>query len=364
MKDETDKMAAAEATPNREGRRASPLIEGEALPDQEAPKAEPARAATALAPALPGLAALLLAGVALYLALNPSIPAAPSPEAVAALGQRLDRLEARLGALEGKPAPAMPDLTPLAARLDAAQGAAEAARADAGRALQAAQNAPKPPEPPKVDLAPFEQRIGRIEADLGPLLSALAAPKTEMRATASPNVQGVSPHDAATLAVVAGSLRQQLDRGAPFAREMSALERLGADPATLGRLKPLAPQGAPSAARLAQDFAPLAPAMLRAARPAPADGDMMDRLARSAASLVRIRPAGETAGEDAAALISRIEAALQRGDLTEALSAFDRLPLEAREPARDWAARARQRVEADAAARGLLDQALETLARK
>jgi hypothetical protein len=105
--------------------------------------------------------------------------------------------------------------------------------------------------------------------------------------------------------------------------------------------------------------------MLRAARPARAEnGDILDRLARGAASLVRIRPAGETAGEDAPALVSRIEAALQRGDLMEALALYDRLPADAKEPASTWAARARQRVDADSAARALLDEALDKLARK
>lgn len=385
MNDETDKTVGAEATPNRGRRRDAPTIEGRAVesaPDvAEAPAPEaipesaresasvpdPAPARSSLAPALPGLAALLLAGVALYYALNPAIPQAPSPEAVAALGQRLDRAEARLGAIEAKPAPAMPampDLAPLTARIDAVEKATEGARTTASRALEQAQTPPKIPEAPKVDLAPLVGRIAKLEADLGPMRQALTAPKTDVRATEAPNVPGVTPQDAAALAVVAGSLRQQIDRGAPFTREVSALEKLGAEPAKLEKLKPIAATGAPSAARLAQDFGPVSSAMLRAARPARTDGDIMGRLARSAASLVRIRPAGESAGEDAPALVSRIEGALQRGDVAEALALYDRLPNDVKEPARDWATRARQRVDAEAAARGLLDEALDKLARK
>jgi hypothetical protein len=258
----------------------------------------------------------------------------------------------------------MPNLAPLTARIEAVEKAAEGARTTAGRAMEQAQTPPKIPEAPRIDLTPLANRIARVEADLGPMREALAAPKTDVRATEAPDVPGVGPQDAAALAVVAGSLRQQLDRGAPFTREMSALEKLGAEPAKLAKLKPLAATGAPSAARLAQDFGPVSSAMLRAARPARADGDIMDRLARSAASLVRIRPAGESAGEDAPALVSRMEGALQRGDVLEALALYDRLPAEMKEPARDWATRARQRVDAEAAARGLLDEALDKLARK
>jgi hypothetical protein len=382
MSDETEKTVGAEATPNRGRRRDAPTIEGQAIesaptaaaeaparePDPVSdPAPEPAPARASLVPALPGLAALLLAGVALYYALNPAIPQTPSPEAVAALGQRLDRVEARLGAIEAKPAPVippMPNLAPLTARIDAVEKAAEGARTAAGRAMEQAQTPPKLPEPPRVDLTPLVNRIAKVEADLGPMREALAAPKTDVRATAAPDVPGVGPQDAAALAVVAGSLRQQIDRGAPFTREVSALEKLGAEPARLAKLKPLAAAGAPSTARLAQEFGPVSSAMLRAARPARTDGDIMDRLARSAASLVRIRPAGESTGEDAPALVGRMEGALQRGDVTEALALYDRLPAEMKEPARDWATRARQRVDAEAAARGLLDEALDNLARK
>ena len=90
----------------------------------------------------------------------------------------------------------------------------------------------------------------------------------------------------------------------------------------------------------------------------------MDRLAQRAANLVRITPVGEKTGEDAPALVSRIDAALRRGDVTEALALYDRLPDPVKDPARDWAARARQRADADAAVRGLLDEALDKLARK
>src|SRR6476659_7498511 len=114
MSDETEKTVGAEATPNRGRRRDAPTIEGHAVesaPDVAEtpppapepipePVSAPATARSSLASALPGLAALLLAGVALYYALNPAVPQGPSPEAVAALGARLDRVESRLGAIE------------------------------------------------------------------------------------------------------------------------------------------------------------------------------------------------------------------------------------------------------------------------
>ena len=100
MNDEVEKKDVADATPNRGRRRDAPTIEGEAIaetpPIVEPPPRAASDARSPLVPALPGIAALLLSGAALYYALNPDIPTPPpsvSPEAVAALGQRLDKLE-------------------------------------------------------------------------------------------------------------------------------------------------------------------------------------------------------------------------------------------------------------------------------
>ncbi len=384
MNDETEKSAGTVTTPNRGSRREPPTIEGHALESETSTSATAETAAPDLTadptapprarldwPGPAALAALLLCGVALFSVFDPALPPVASRESVLALGQRLDALEARLAAQEAKPAPVLPapaDLAPLSRRLDAVETATADARTQAERALEQSRIQPTPPAAPRVDLGPLDQRLSRLEArldsELAPLRSALATPKTDMRATQSPDITGMAGRDSAALAAVAGSLHRQIDRGTPFPREASALGRLGADPARLAKLAALAETGVPSAARLAQDFSALSATLLRAGAPVRAEGDLMDRLARSAASLVRIRSVGEIAGEDAPARVSRIEGSLHRGEVAEALAAFDRLPDDLKAPARDWATRARQRVEAEAAVRSLLDDALDTLARK
>ena len=378
MNDESEKSAGVDATPNRGSRREPPTIEGHALesetiasgpPETPAPDLTPDSTAPQASLGWPGpaaLAALLLSGVALIYAFNPALPPAASPETVRALEQRLDALEPRLSAQEAKPAP--PDLAPLGGRLDAVEKAAADARSQAARAIEQSRSQATPPAAPRVDLGPLDQRLSRLEVrfdtELASLRAAVAALRTDMRATPSPDRMGIAASDAAVLAVILGSLRQQIDRGAPFAREARALGRLGSDPARVAKLTALGETGAPSAALLAQDFTTLSAAMLRAGHPVRTDGGLMDRLARSAASLVRIRPIADIAGEDAPARVNRIEASLQRGDVVEALAVFDRLPDDVKAPARDWATRARQRIEAEATARSLLEDALDTLARK
>ncbi|MDB5642076.1 MAG: hypothetical protein JWN07_1393, partial [Hyphomicrobiales bacterium] len=182
MNDETEKSAGIGATPNRGSRREAPTIEGQAIKSsavedsavqpggaaeptigEKAIESEPVAAATApdlsrepapatatvrTGPAWPGpaaLAALLLGGVALYYAFNPALPPVASPETVSALGQRLEALEARFGALESKPAPALPappDLGPLNGRIEAAEKTAADARAQAARAVEQARTQP------------------------------------------------------------------------------------------------------------------------------------------------------------------------------------------------------------------------------
>ena len=340
-----------------------------------------------LLPTAAALAALLLAGTSLYVALTATRGAVGEAE-VTSLAQRLDKADARLGSLEQKiaavearPAAAPVDLAPLAARIETVEKLAQGAQAEAARA--AARPAPAAPAPaPRVDLqplekrlsalearpvptfdpAPLEQRLAGLQAQVEPLKKALEAPKTEVRATQEPSVVGTPPGDAAAVAVVAESLRQKLDRGAPFRPEIAALEKLGTDAQRLAPLKGLAEKGAPGAQTLAQSFRQVASATAQAGQ-GEAPDNFLDRLTRNAASLVRVRPVGEATGEDPGALVSRIETALERGDVRSAVATWDQLPGSAKGPSREWADRARLRAEADASVRQILDEAIERLGR-
>ncbi len=204
---------------------------------------------------------------------------------------------------------------------------------------------------PPADLGPLNQRLDKLEG-------ALAAPKTENRVAAE---TAAPSRDGAGLAVVAQALSDRLRAGAPFPLEQTALEHLGADPAKLAILKPLADKGAPSAAALAVDFAKAAPAILAAAAPKSGDG-VMDRLMANMSKVVRVTPVGEVAGDDPAALVSQIGAALDRGQIAQALAAWARLPEAAQQASQEWANETQTRLAADKAAQGVLDDAMTRLA--
>jgi hypothetical protein len=204
---------------------------------------------------------------------------------------------------------------------------------------------------PPVDLGPIDQRLAKLE-------NALAAPKTENRVAAETGAPG---HDAAGLAVVAQALGDRLRVGAPFPLEKTALEHLGADPAPLAILKPLAEKGAPTVSALAADFAKIVPTITAASEPQ-ASGGVWDRLMLNMSKAVRVTPVGEVPGDDSTALVSRINGALGRGDLASAIAAWTRLPEPARQASQEWADQAKSRLAADRATQGILDDAMARLA--
>ena len=74
-----------------------------------------------------------------------------------------------------------------------------------------------------------------------------------------------------------------------------------------------------------------------------------------------MRPAGEAAGNDPPALVSRIEAALARGATGEALTALNLLPEPAKAVSRTFAEEARSRASAQAAVAALSARAIEAI---
>ena len=293
-------------------------------------------------------------------------------EAGAAKAAALEALGRRVAALEGA-----------AGQGEAAQAALEearAARADAAKALALAagtgQAAPiQGGAPAPFDASALEARIGKLESEwaglksretdlsqfddrLAKIESALGAPKSGARVAAA---QVALNRDGAAEAILAIALNERLNAGAPFAPELTALARLGADDGRMSALRPFADAGAPTPAALGAAFAKIAPDVIAAATP-PGGGGVMDRLLDHMRKLVRVRKVGEAAGDDAEALAPRISAALARGDLSAALEAYHRLPDAARQASRDWAKAAEARQAAGAAAEGLRADAVGRLA--
>jgi hypothetical protein len=370
---------AARAPPPREASESQPIAR------------EPSRrwplwplVAAALIGLLPGAAAL-------WLALQPRQD--DTANAVSALRSDISRLGGRVDALEKRPdAGALRDTV---AALDkrvassetlarGAQAAADKATGDAKAATAAAQSAadrpapasaPPAPAAPAPDLSPLrqqigaadtrigalDQKLGEIDARLGALQAKLDQPKTDARAPTADKETDAAADNPAALAVVAQSVLQALPRGTPFATELSALKSLKADPAKVAALEPLAQTGAPTSRALADRFRPLADEIAK--QDQPADGSFVERIMQSASHLVRVRSAGEKQGSDPAAIVSQIQAALDRGDLNRAHDLWTKLPDRAKARSQDWARALEARVAADNAAQGLASESIARLAK-
>jgi hypothetical protein len=163
------------------------------------------------------------------------------------------------------------------------------------------------------------------------------------------------------LAIAATSLRNLVERGEPFSPELATVRSLAPDPKSLSTLAPFAESGVPSGAALSRQLTGLVPMMTRAAVASGPEGGFLVKLQANAQQLVRIRPVGDVAGDDAASILARVENKASLNDIPGALAEIGKLPEEVRAPAEDWIKKARARVAAIDTARQFAAAALSAL---
>ncbi len=271
----------------------------------------------------------------------------------------LAAVDKRLGALQSANAEETPRVAAATQAVEALTGEVKDLHADVDAArgeipgLQArvAKLESGPPQAVAADLSAVTARLDKIEAQL-------AAPKGETRVAPEKPSAGDNP---AAVAIVAGSLRDKIARGAPFPTELAGLERLGVEPAKLAALKAVV-DGAPTDGALAAAFEAVRSKVLAAAAPTEADGGIVDRFLAHLRGLVQVRNLNEMAGDDPQALASRIQADSRRGDVSGALAAFAKLPEPSRQAASAWASAAEARRAAEAALQSIRETAVAQLA--
>jgi hypothetical protein len=295
-------------------------------------------------------------------------PGAGDSKSLDELTQRLGRIESTLGerlaAVDREIKPLANRLADVGRRDDEAVAAARLARerADAAAkslsevAQQLAQlNAARASAPAveRADLDALATRLAGLEAStkqIGQQLTRIA------NASSPGNTQR---------AVVALALNSAVERGAPYARELAAIDPAAAGPGALDALKAFADTGVPSAATLARELAAVLPAALKAADVPAAGGSFLERLQSSAAHLVRIRPSAQESqpGDEPAAVLSRVQAKTARGDVAGGVAEAAKLPATVRAPLEPWIKRAETREAALAAAAALAAQSLDVIRR-
>ncbi|MGE3870809.1 MAG: COG4223 family protein, partial [Pseudorhodoplanes sp.] len=249
------------------------------------------------------------------------LPVAPLPTAHPVPAPQPDPAPARESAAE-LVKPLEQGIAGLHKRLDELAAVTQSARERAEQAAATAQSARR-----------SEDGIGRQDVDalLG-RLAALERAVTEKAAEPQPKASDNAAVERRIQAAIAAvELRGAVERGLPYANELAVAKRFAGDADALATLAPFAATGIPSNAALARELAALAPAILHADAPVPANA--FERLQARVAKLVHIRPRGEVEGDEPPHVVARAEAKTARGDLAGAAAVIELLPASLRVPA-------------------------------
>jgi hypothetical protein len=178
-------------------------------------------------------------------------------------------------------------------------------------------------------LAPLEASV----KDLGSRVDDLAT-----------KVSTGSDSERAARAIAIGTLQQAAERGGPFVSDLAMLKTLGMDNEDTAKLEPLATKDTPSLAELQQRFPDVADAILTATSGADENAGFFQRLGAFGRGLVSVRPTTAISGDSPEAIVSRMQAAVDKGDLAGALSERAALPANGQAASADWAQAAADRV--------------------
>ena len=284
--------------------------------------------------------------------------------ATAALNDRIARIEAaaarpqasdpsvseRLSAADSAMKSLGIALTALTKRHDeTAAGAAEArARADAAEKA----------------VTQMRASIQDVTKNALPGLSPAEVDIVQKRIAALEQTAKAQPADSsARLALSAAALREAVLSGVPFVTELEEVKVLGADEKVLAPLTPFAKNGAPTNAALAQELRALIPALMKSSA-AQAPTGFLERLEANAGKLVRIRPVDAPAGDDASAVMARVEIEAAHAAIDDAIVDLGKLNAAARAPAQEWITKAQARQAAFAAARQIASEATHALGKR
>jgi hypothetical protein len=259
--------------------------------------------------------------------------AAAQMDEASAAKESLQRLSARLSALE-KAGGSAEDSTALAENLAAVRAAEARSR----------------------ELADLLQKLERESGDAAASKQALVGVEKRL--------EEIERRAALVLAV--GQLREAVQRGGGYAREVDTVKGLAAgDAGVEAALMPLAQHaktGVPRLAQLRDDFSAMAGNVVARAG---AGGDgWLDRLAARIGGLVRIRRTDATGSETVEGLVAQAEHRLQAGDLAGAVSALEglgKLSADAAAAAASWLGRAKIRAAAERALAALHIHAVSQL---
>jgi hypothetical protein len=292
-------------------------------------------------------------------------PAIADPASVAALNQRLTKIESSIAKLPASD-------QGMSERLSAADNALKslgiALTAINKRSDEVAANAAEArahADASEKVLTDLRNSVQDLTKNSSAGLSPADVDTVQKRIAALEQVVKNAPTDrGARLALSAATLRDTVVSGAPFSAELDEVKSLGAGEKVLAPLAPFAAAGIPQASALAQELRAFLPAMQKVAGAQAPAGGFLERLQANAGKLVRIRPLDAPAGDDTAAILAYLDIDVTRADIPAALTDLEHLDPAVRAPAQAWVTKVQARQAALAAARQLAADTARALGKR
>lgn len=173
---------------------------------------------------------------------------------------------------------------------------------------------------------------------VGPVNSKIAELEQTLKSVVSNEQSRRQNAERIVLSLELSNLKRALDRGQGqgYAAELEEVRKASAGQLDLAPLERFKNTGVATVAQLKSEFRPLISAVIDADLE-PSDGSVIDRLLAGAKSVVRVRKVSHEADDTSTeAIVGRMEAALNDGQLGEALAQAKNLPQRARVPIDDW----------------------------
>ncbi len=317
-----------------------PVIEATEIP--AAPFAEPAKSGSAMSAILGGLVAGAIGFGAAYFVLPK--PDMTLPAKISAQASEITELRDQIAAVPA------PDLS----GVEAAQAATADAMVAADERITALETrlndlSNRAGDSGSVSTAAYEAELDALRSEMENLRgTAIAELESAREQAAEIENNAEAAARAATGRASLARIQSGMETGAPLGEALDDLAAaLQADvPAALTAVR----DGTPTLAALQSDFPALARAALATARAEGVSGEAEGGFASFLRNQFDVRSVAPKDGDGTDAILSRAEATLRQGRLTDALAEVGALPEVARAELSDWIALAEARADALAAA--------------
>ena len=317
-----------------------PVIEATEIP--AAPFAEPAKSGSAMSAILGGLVAGAIGFGAAYFVLPK--PDMTLPAKISAQASEITELRDQIAAVPA------PDLS----GVEAAQAATADAMVAADERITALETrlndlSNRAGDSGSLSTAAYEAELDALRAEMENLRgTAIAELESAREQAAEIENNAEAAARAATGRASLARIQSGMETGAPLGEALDDLAAaLQADvPAALTAVR----DGTPTLAALQSDFPALARAALATARAEGVSGEAEGGFASFLRNQFDVRSVAPKDGDGTDAILSRAEATLRHGRLTDALAEVGALPEVARAELSDWIALAEARADALAAA--------------